>query len=101
MRKIRIAKEFWIATLSVVILAAVLAALDKSGHLFQGWIAYTVLLGLGSASLYGVWKAVGASQKATTIALTAFALRLAIGVALTLLLPIFGYQNNAEHQAGY
>jgi len=101
MKKIRIAKEFWIAALSVVIVAAVLAALDKSGRLFQGWIAYTVLLGLGSASIYGVWKAVDANRKATTIALTAFALRLVIGVALTLLLPVFGYQNNTEHQAGY
>jgi hypothetical protein len=101
MKKIRFTKVFWLICLAVLIIAAVLAYIDKSNHLLQGWFAYSILLGLGAASIYGVWKAVKADPKITTVALVSFFLRLVIGVALTLLLPIFGYQDNAEHQAGY
>lgn len=101
MNKLRIAKEFWMICLAVLLSAALLAYLDKSGHPLQGWIAYSILLGLGAASIYGLWKVVTASRRITTIALTAFGLRLVIGVSLAMLLPIFGYQDNAEHQAGY
>ena len=101
MKKIHISISFWIIALTTGVIAALLALLDKSGHPLQAWLAYALLLGLGAASIYGVWKATSASRSATTNALVAFALRLIIGVALTLLLPIFGYQNNQEHQAGY
>ncbi len=101
MNKIRFTKEFWMISFAILIIAALLAFLDKSGHMLQSWIAYTILLGIGAISIYGVWKAVKASQKVTTVALISFFLRLGIGVALTLLLPIFGYQDNKEHQAGY
>ncbi len=101
MKKLRFTKEFWIVLAAVFITATVLAYLDKSGHLLQAWVAYSVLLGLGAAIIYGVWKAVRAHRKAAAIAITAFAVRLFIGVALTLLLPIIGYQDNTEHQAGY
>ncbi|HSB65195.1 MAG TPA: hypothetical protein VLD65_01375 [Anaerolineales bacterium] len=101
MKSLRISKSFWIIVLAVAGIATVLALLDKSGNPWRGWIAYTVLLGLGAASIYGVRKAVNASHKATVIALVAFSLRLVIGIVLTLLLPVFGYQNNLEHQSGY
>ncbi len=101
MKKIHLAKEFWFAALAVVVIAAALALLDKSGHVLQGWVAYAILLGLGAASIYGVWRAVQASRKVTSIALVAFSIRLTIGVALMLLLPILGYQTSQVHQAGY
>jgi hypothetical protein len=101
MNKLRFSKEFWMISLAVLIVAALLAIIDNSGHLLQGWIAYSILLGLGAACMYGVWKAVNASRNVTTVALISFLLRLGIGVALTLMLPIFGYQDNEEHQAGY
>ena len=75
--------------------------MDKSGHQLRGWIAYSILLGLAAVCIYGVGKAVEASRGVTKVALIAFFLRLGIGVALTLLLPVFGYQDNAEHHAGY
>jgi Dolichyl-phosphate-mannose-protein mannosyltransferase len=101
MKIIHITKSFWIIVLAISVVAAILTLLDKTDHLPQAWIAYAILLGLGAASIYGVYKAANASRSATSIALAAFGLRLVIGVALTLLLPIFGYQNNQEHQAGY
>jgi hypothetical protein len=101
MNKFRLTKKFWMTCLAVIIIAAMLSFLDNNGQLLYGWVAYSILLGLGSASIYGVWKAVNASQRVTTVVLISFFLRLGIGVALTLLLPIFGYQDNTEHQAGY
>ena len=101
MHKFQVKKEFWVVTLSVLILAALLAFLDGTGHWLQSWIAYWILLGIGAGSIYGVWKAVKAHQKVTTIAIISLSLRLTAGVALVLLLPIIGYQNNAEHLAGY
>ena len=101
MKTIRITKEYWMIALMVVIVSFALALLDQSGHWLQGWVAYVLLLGLGSIGVFGVWKAVKASRQATIIAIVAMALRLAIGVALTLLLPVVGYQTNQEHQAGY
>lgn len=101
MKKIRLTKEFWLICLAVLIVAILLAFIDNSRHFLQGWIAYSILLGLGAVSIYGVWKAVTATQKVTTVALISFFLRLWIGIALTLLLPVFGYHDNAEHQAGY
>ncbi len=87
--------------IGVLSLAALLTLVDKSGLPFRGGIAYSILLGLSAICIYGVSKAVDASRGVTKIALIAFFLRLGIGVALTLLLPLFGYQDNAEHHAGY
>ena len=101
MPKFRLKKEFWFVFLGVIILAALLAWVDGSGVWLQGWIAYWILLGMGAGCTYAVWKVVNASPKVTTIAIISFSLRLFIGVALALLLPILGYQDNAEHLAGY
>ncbi len=101
MKKIRLAKEFWITVVAVVSIAAILSFLDKSSHLLQAWIAYAVLLSLGAASIYGFRRAVRASRTATSAALVACGLRLIIGVTLMLLLPIVGYQTSQVHQAGY
>ncbi len=94
-------KAFWIISIGVALAAALLTIVDKSGQPYRGWIAYSILLGLGAICIYGVGKAVQASPGVTKVAWIAFCLRLGIGVALTLLLPIYGYQDNAEHHTGY
>jgi hypothetical protein len=101
MNKTILKKEFWIIFPVIFLLAALLALLDGSGRWFQSWLAYLIALTLGALSIYGVWKAVSASPKVTTVALVSFSLRLGIGIALALLLPVVGYLNNAEHLAGY
>jgi hypothetical protein len=101
MKNIRIKKEVWIISLVAIILATLLAFIDGSGHWLQAWFAYVVLLGFGAASIYWVWKLVKANSKATIVAIVSFSVRLFVGIALALLLPIFGYQNNPEHLAGY
>jgi len=101
MNKFRLTKAFWLITISIFLIAALLVLLDGSGHFLQGWIAYAVLLAIGAGSIYVVWRAVNASRQAMVTALVSFFVRLGIGLALTLLLPIVGYQDNPEHQAGY
>ena len=97
----RLKKGFWIVLLIVFILSAILSTLDGRGYWLQGWIAYAVMLGIGALSTYALWKAVKPGYQVTRIALISFFLRLSAGVALVLLLPIVGYQNNSEHLAGY
>jgi hypothetical protein len=101
MKTIRLNKGFWFTLAGVLIFAALLTLVDKSGHQLRGWVAYSILLGLAAVCIYGVGKAVEARQGIASVAIVAFLLRLGIGVALTLLLPIYGYQDNAEHHAGY
>jgi hypothetical protein len=101
MPKIHFTKVFWFLCLAVLFLAGLLAWLDQSGHFLQGLLGYSILLGVGAAIIYGIRKAVQGSRKITTIALIAFSVRLLIGAALTLLLPVIGYQDSAEHQSGY
>jgi len=101
MSKIVLKKEAWIIPLVVLLLAALLAAIDGLGLWLSGWVAYTVLLAIGAVAIYGTWKAVNPSASAMKAALACFALRLGFGIALILLLPVVGYQNNLEHQAGY
>jgi hypothetical protein len=101
MPKIHLSKVFWFTCLAVLALSGLLAWLDQSGHFLQGLLGYCILLAVGAALIFGVWKAVRGNRNITTAALVAFSVRLAIGVALTLLLPVIGYQDSAEHQAGY
>jgi hypothetical protein len=101
MKNFRLKKIFWIIFLLVIILVGLLAFIDGSIHWLQSWFAYGIMLGLGAGSIYGVWKVVKASPKVTTIAIISFSLRLSAGIALALLLPILGYQNNTEHLTGY
>jgi hypothetical protein len=101
MNKYRPKKEFWIIIFLVIILASVMALMDSNRDWIQNWFVYLVILGLGITSIYGVWRVIKASPQATTVAIIAFSIRLSAGIALVLLLPIVGYQNNAEHLSGY
>ena len=84
MKKIRIPKEFWLVLIILLVLSAVLSAIDGSDHWFQGWLAYLVLLGLSAASIFGILKLVGAGRKVLPIVLTSYFLRLGFGIALAL-----------------
>jgi hypothetical protein len=82
-------------------------ALSLIGGLIVSWsgwlpalLAYSFLSTLGLVSLLGVCRLIGA-HPAAWAALTAFGLRLAIGVLLFLLLPTAGYQESRVTQAGY
>ena len=63
MKTIRFSKAFWITIAGVLLIAALLTFVDKSGLPFRGWIAYSILLGLAAICIYGVGKAVKASRR--------------------------------------
>jgi hypothetical protein len=81
--------------------AVLLALLDRPGFQLQGWLAYSLLLGLGALLFAGVRRLVAAPRLVTAVAAAAFLLRLIAGVAMSGLLPQLGYPDNEVHQAGY
>jgi hypothetical protein len=101
MKKFHPQKEFWFVLVALISLSAALSAIDGSGHWFQGWLSYLLLLCLSALSIYAILKLVGVNCKVLPILLTSYSLRLGFGIALALLLPVVGYLNNNEHLAGY
>ena len=101
MKNNRLLLKIWLLVAGVLATGALLSYLDGSGNWLRGWLAYSLLLGLGCASLVLAWRKLSPDRPAAAAAVTAFVTRLVIGAALTLLLPVIGYANNAEHQAGY
>ncbi len=100
MKRMRISPRFWFFAALVLATGAILSALDGADWL-RGWLAYSLLLGIGVGSLAFAWHMLSPDRVAASAATTAFAVRLVTGVALTLLLPVVGYANSTEHQAGY
>ncbi len=101
MNKTNHVKALGILLLVAIVVAILLALIDQTGQVLRGWLAYFILLGLGALGIYGVARAVGSGRHVVSAAVAAFILRLGVGVALALLLPVFGYQTSPEHQAGY
>jgi len=100
MRRFFINKHFWIVIVIIFALAAILAAVDGTGRWLPSWIAYTLVGGLGAGSVFGIRHFTGRDSSMGKIALMAVFLRLAVGVALMLLLPEVGYDSES-HQGGY
>src|SRR5512136_872968 len=101
MKKFRLKAEFWVTSVVIFLSSTLLVFLDHSDNRFRGWIAYIILFALGAGVFYWISKLVSANRQARMAALVSFFLRLGVGVAIALLLPIIGYQNSPEHQAGY
>lgn len=91
----------WIV--AILLLGLALALLDGQGSLLRGWLAYSLLASLGVGSLSGFQRLLRLGAPAGRAALAAFLVRLAVGVLLTMLLPLLGYhdENAAASQAGY
>ena len=97
-------KPFWLAVIAILLFGAVLAAGDGGSAWLQGWLAFSLLLGISALILYATWRVVIGSkmERSLLMAVTAaFMLRLCLGAALTQLLPVIGYADSQEHQGGY
>jgi hypothetical protein len=101
MKTFQIKLKTWLLAAAVLSTGALLSTLDGEANWLRGWVAYSLLLGLGVSSLALAWRLTSPARPVGCAAVTAFLLRLVIGAALTLLLPVIGYANNTEHQAGY
>jgi 4-amino-4-deoxy-L-arabinose transferase-like glycosyltransferase len=92
----------WAAGAAVAALAP--AWLDPSGPPFSGLPAYTALAGLCALLAWLTWREVArrdAPRWLGAVLLVALALRLGLAVAMARLLPIYGYPEEDERQAGY
>lgn len=85
----------------VVVGAGLLAVLDGAPGGPREWLAYAVLLGVGAGAVSALGRLIEAPAHARRPAWTALLVRLVIGVALMLLLPVYGYEDSVVTRAGY
>jgi len=70
-------------------LGALLSVIAK-GTWWIGWLAFSLLILLGSCALVALWRWAGAGRTLGLMLLLAVLLRLGLGVSLTFLLPAYG-----------
>jgi hypothetical protein len=81
-------------------LGTLLTGLDGQGNWWQGWLAFSLLSILGLYMLLAAWRKAGARRWLGWLLLLAFALRLGLGVSLSFILPVSGYDSEVQN-AGY
>jgi 4-amino-4-deoxy-L-arabinose transferase-like glycosyltransferase len=84
-----------------LLLALIDSALSPKRNWLNGWLDYSILLGVAAVCLLALIRLLKADRRIIIAALTAFLVRLAVGLILMVLLPIAGYQTNEATQAGY
>lgn len=88
-----------VSLLAGLLFGAALAALSP-GNFLSGWLAAGLLSALAVFCLLSAFRAAGGGRALAWMVALAFLLRLALGVAVSLGLPVFGYPE-PEQQAGY
>ncbi len=88
----------WILPSSLV-LGLVLSLLGP-GIWWIGWLAYSVLLALGLLALSALWHSAGSPHALGWMLLLAMVLRLGTGIFFSLVLPVYGNDNEVHH-GGY
>jgi 4-amino-4-deoxy-L-arabinose transferase-like glycosyltransferase len=92
---------WWLSAFGISLLLSLIDPREKS---ISGYFAYLVISGIALTILWVSWKSI---QKFDPpgwlfkVVILAFALRLFIGIGLTLGLPKYGYTDSIPHQAGY
>ena len=81
-------------------LAAGLALIFPRGSFWAGWLAGSLLLVPGIWGLLAAWKWAGAGRALGWMVALAFLLRLGLGAAISVGLPLYGY-DEPEQRAGY
>jgi hypothetical protein len=97
----------WKPLLSVTaaaVLGIILSVIDPRGEPFSGFLAYFILTLVAFALVWASWRSIRKFNPPGWLfiaVILAFALRLLVGVGLTLTLPTLGYPDSIPHQAGY
>ncbi|MFH2040495.1 MAG: hypothetical protein ABIJ65_13775 [Chloroflexota bacterium] len=81
-------------------LGLLLAILDGQGIWWRSWLAFGILSILGLVLLVVTWRYAGSARWLGVLLLLAFGLRLGIGVSLSFILPVSGYEEVIQN-AGY
>jgi len=83
-----------------IILAAIFAIFE-GGNYFLAWLPASFIFFLGISALHALWQWAGKSRTLFWILALALLLRLATAIALHVFLPINGYPDSEQQQAGY
>lgn len=89
---------YWLLPLSLLT-GGWLASVEKGGW-WIGWLSFSGLLLAGGLTLLAAWRWAGSVRTLAWLIALAFVVRLLSGVALHLLLPVFGYAD-VDDRAGY
>lgn len=97
--KLRWQTHLLISLVAAAVLGAGLAALSP-GDFLTGWLVSALLLWLAFFILLAAWAWAGAEKLTGWLIALAFLLRLGLGVAVSVGLPLYGY-DEPEQNAGY
>jgi 4-amino-4-deoxy-L-arabinose transferase-like glycosyltransferase len=101
MKKISSKKVFSFMGMAVLGLGATMAVLDGKSSWIGGWLGYAIILGIAALAILGTWKMVEGDRSVGVAAITAFSIRLILGIFFMMVLPAAGYQDNPASQLGY
>jgi hypothetical protein len=88
-------------SVAIALVGLTLALVDGGRSWWAGWAAYSLLLAVAASLILATNQVLKVSPAALKIAVSSFLLRVAIGLALILLLPIAGHQTSEVSLAGY
>ncbi len=80
--------------------AGALIAFFQPEFFATGWLVFSLVILLGLAALVALWRWAGGGRTLAWIIALAFLLRLATGIALTTLLPVYG-SDSEQSKDGY
>ena len=83
-----------------LLLSAIFAIFER-GNYFTSWLSAALIFFLGLSTLHALWCWTGKSRKLLFIIVLALILRLISAIALQVFLPINGYPDSDQQQAGY
>ncbi len=89
------------ALLPLSLFLAAIFALFEKGNYFSAWLSAALIFFFGISALFALWSWTGKSRKLLLIIALALLFRLVAGVVLETFLPINGYQDSEQQQAGY
>lgn len=83
-----------------LLMGAALAALFPGGVFWIGWLSGSLLITIAVFFLLYIWQWAGGGKTLGWLIAVAFLLRLVLGTAVSLALPVYGY-DQPEQKAGY
>lgn len=88
----------WILPSSMAL--GLVLSITGPGIWWIGWLAFFILLTLGLMALSALWRSAGSVRALGWMLLLALVLRLGLGIFFSLVLPVYG-DNNEVHHGGY
>lgn len=101
LNKIKIYLTNWRWTLPLGLSLSAIFALFEAGNYLTSWLSAALIFILGFSALFALWRWSGKSRKLLLIIALALLLRLTSAIALQVFLPINGYPDSEQQQAGY